>query len=794
MPPVRKRQKLETKEIHSPTSPVLQASPANLSLSHTKATTSGTEPPSHDPRTLFVRQLAPETTTQDLTLHFSNSYPIKHAVAVLDSDQKTCKGYGFVTFADPEDAARALSELNGSQLLGRALKIEQATARHRGDESKFGISSKPLHQSEDPRRPSPKIIVRNLPWSIDTTQKLSQLFLSYGRVKGAFLPRNSQGRLRGFGIVIVRGQRNSEQALEGLNGKVVDGRELAVDWAADRETWESFKKQETSVDQESKPVDEEMSVNDSDAQSDDDMASIGDEDFDAMELDEVEELDDANEDGDDNEDMSQDDEDNDDEPQDDPHKSSTLFIRNLPFTTTDEDLRDHFSQFGPIRYARIVYDPTTEQSKGVGFVCFIQHDEAQVCLKASPKQAKPDSHSHHTSILQDQSIDPDGRYTMSGRVLILAQAVEKREADKLQQEGISRRLDREKTDKRRLYLLSEGRITPKSNPQLHAKLAPSEQTMRDASYRQRKTMVEKNPSLHLSLTRLAIRNIPRWLTSKHLKALARKALVGFATEMKQGQRLRLSKEELSRGGDDMRNAEHQRKLSGKGVVKQAKVVFETRTGTKVSDSDRKRSGGGKGGLESKGQEVEGHGGRSRGYGFIEYWTHRASLMGLRWMNGRKIDLNDVLTPDELAGKTKNGISGPVPKRGDKLVNEDKNRRLIVEFALENINVTQRRSERERKSRSAQGSASTKPSQNAEEEEFEGWEDDKAEKPQSKNGDARRKKGRQNNARGNKRKGAAGSVNGSGPGDAATAVGKDAGIKDIIVRKRMAKRARMKGRA
>ena len=61
------------------------------------------------------------------------------------------------------------------------------------------------------------------------------------------------------------------------------------------------------------------------------------------------------------------------------------------------------------------------------------------------------------------------------------------------------------------------------------------------------------------------------------------AVVGFAEDVKAGTRQKLSKEELARGGPDMKEAERQRKLKGTGVVKQAKVVFETKEGTKVQE-------------------------------------------------------------------------------------------------------------------------------------------------------------------------------------------------------------------
>jgi nucleolar protein 4 len=238
-------------------------------------------------------------------------------------------------------------------------------------------------------------------------------------------------------------------------------------------------------------------------------------------------------------------------------------------------------------------------------------------------------------------------------------AVEKSQANRLAAEGTAQRSKRD-NDKRRLYLLSEGTISSKSK--LWDRLAPSEKAMREASAKQRKTLIESNPSLHLSLTRLSIRNIPRSVGAKELKALARDAIVGFASDVKNGVREKLSKEEIARGGDEMREAELARKRAGKGVVKQATVVFEGAGGTKMSEDTGA--------------------GRSRGYGFIEYHTHRNALMGLRWLNGHAIDYK---VAEGQAASSREDV-------------QDRKKRLIVEFAIENAQVVMRRKEKEDKAR------------------------------------------------------------------------------------------------
>ena len=231
-------------------------------------------------RSLFVRSLAPTVTTEDLTEHFSESYPIKHAVAVLDPATKQCKGFGFVTFADAEDAQRAMEELNGSELKGKKIKVEVAERRHREIDSDVpgqkksaptAAATKVKEDREQQRKEQepPKLIIRNLPWSIKEPEDLSLLFRSYGKVKSVTLPKTPTGALKGFGFVLLRGKKNAEKALENLNGKMVDGRPLAVDWAVDKETWQTLqgKDKKEDEDEDTKMTDGEEPAEGSDEES-----------------------------------------------------------------------------------------------------------------------------------------------------------------------------------------------------------------------------------------------------------------------------------------------------------------------------------------------------------------------------------------------------------------------------------------------------------------------------------------------------------------------------------------------
>ena len=635
-------------------------------------------------RSLFVRSLPSTITDEALADHFSQSYPLKHAIVVLDRDTKESKGYGFVTFADAADAQRAREEFDATILDGKQIKVDIAKARIRGVETRPTSESEKFpsntssseadrtHSKQKDLPQSSKLIIRNLPWSIKTSDQLALLFRSYGKVKQAFVPKKRSGLSPGFGFVVLRGRKNAEKAISGVNGKTVDGRVVAVDWAMDKATWQHLqadcdvhpstpldRKTQTyaKVDSQSHPDLEDTEASSelqtTESHRDNGARSRASESSDIeSDLDSFTES--ASNSSDQNRAGNQSQED----------LSSTLFIRNLPFTATDSTLSDHFKQFGLVRYARVVVDPETERSRGVGFVCFRNADDTLSCLRGAPKpgplrETKNGRADVKHSVLEDTQADPLGRFSMDGRVLQISRAVGRAEAQRLNTQGQNAKDSRQR-DKRRLFLLSEGTISPQSP--FYATLSPPEIKMREDSAKQRQTLVKNNPTLHISLTRLSVRNIPRHLSSKDLKALAREAVVGFAKDIKEGRRERLSKEELQRGGDSMKQAEKQRKLKGKGIVKQAHIVFEARDGSKVGETTGA--------------------GRSRGYGFIEYASHRWALMGLRWLNGARA--GQLVQRD-----THKDVSKDV---------QDHGRRLIVEFAIENAQVVTRREAREEKAR------------------------------------------------------------------------------------------------
>ena len=62
--------------------------------------------------------------------------------------------------------------------------------------------------------------------------------------------------------------------------------------------------------------------------------------------------------------------------------SKKLYVGNLPFSTTDEDLRHLFESHGGVDSARVITDRETGRSRGFGFVEMESAQAAQNAMRA----------------------------------------------------------------------------------------------------------------------------------------------------------------------------------------------------------------------------------------------------------------------------------------------------------------------------------------------------------------------------------------------------------------------------
>jgi nucleolar protein 4 len=620
---------------------------------------------------------------------------------------------------------------------------------------------------------SSRLIIRNLPFDA-TERDLRAIFLPFGPIYSIDVPQKetandkkigedenadidagsqpsaSKAKGRGFAFVWMVSRSDAVKAMAGVNGTAIghgaaeraalkaakgkagrekakeaheevlktaqQAREVAVDWALSKSDWENREAELAEEESEAEPTKKvrRKSGSESDA---------SDSDLDPMEIDEESGSDDGEGEEDERPSLPK------------PEEGTTLFIRNLPYQATEEELRELFHSFGPMRYAKLTMDKQTKRPKGTAFVCFWQKENADKALEQARKVAQDSSTSNPIAtkahnpfsapsiLTADPSSLSTVPLTLHGRVLSVTSALDRTQADTM---ATAAQAAREKKDKRNTYLMREG--VPMPGTDLAERLSEAEIDRRLQSFQMRKAQMAKNPSLYVSKTRLSVRQLPLFVTERILKRVAEHAVKEFDRLVEAGERQDLSNEELEESRKvatefakaTTKNASQAQKSSSKKQELKAKreeallrrqttnkggfIVQQTKV---IRAKDRLDATTGRG--------------RSQGYGFIEMTTFADALKVVRFANGNNSLRKLMLTwyADELGtmakkmAKEATDSSDVDEKARLKRINskkaqldagqvdpEEEGTRaglLVVEFSIENVVTVKRRSERIHKS-------------------------------------------------------------------------------------------------
>ena len=86
---------------------------------------------------LYVGNLSFDTNDAELEKAFSAHGEVTSAVVVKDRDTDRSRGFGFVEYAQEADAQTAKGAMNGADLGGRALKVDEAKPQRGVKEGKL---------------------------------------------------------------------------------------------------------------------------------------------------------------------------------------------------------------------------------------------------------------------------------------------------------------------------------------------------------------------------------------------------------------------------------------------------------------------------------------------------------------------------------------------------------------------------------------------------------------------------------------------------------------------------------
>uniref|UniRef100_A0A8C5Q9F4 Polyadenylate-binding protein n=1 Tax=Leptobrachium leishanense TaxID=445787 RepID=A0A8C5Q9F4_9ANUR len=153
-------------------------------------------------------------------------------VKVMTDESGKSKGFGFVSFERHEDAQKAVDEMNGKDMNGKAIYVGRAQKKvERQTELKRKFEQ--MKQDRITRYQGVNLYVKNLDDGIDD-ERLRKEFSPFGTITSAKVMMEG-GRSKGFGFVCFSSPEEATKAVTEMNGRIVATKPLYVALAQRKE-------------------------------------------------------------------------------------------------------------------------------------------------------------------------------------------------------------------------------------------------------------------------------------------------------------------------------------------------------------------------------------------------------------------------------------------------------------------------------------------------------------------------------------------------------------------------------
>ncbi|XP_075684157.1 polyadenylate-binding protein 1-like [Rhinoderma darwinii] len=173
---------------------------------------------------LYIKNFGDDMDDERLKELFSKYGPTL-SVKVITDENGTSKGFGFVNFENHKDALRAMDEMNGKDVNGKAIYVGRAQKKSEGQDqlrNKF----QQIKEEQIARSQGVNVYVKNLDPSIDD-KKLHKAFSHFGLINSAKVMMNGR-RSKGFGFVCFSSPEEATKAVTNMNGRILASKPLYV--------------------------------------------------------------------------------------------------------------------------------------------------------------------------------------------------------------------------------------------------------------------------------------------------------------------------------------------------------------------------------------------------------------------------------------------------------------------------------------------------------------------------------------------------------------------------------------
>ncbi|XP_062101936.1 polyadenylate-binding protein 2-like isoform X2 [Humulus lupulus] len=174
---------------------------------------------------VYVKNFSESLSEDDLKNIFGEYGAITSVVVMRDGEGKS-KGFGFVNFEEPDDAARSVEALNGKKFDDKEWYVGKAQKKAEREMELKGRFEQTVKETVD-KNEGLNLYVKNLDDSV-TDEKLKELFSEFGTITSCKVMREPSGVSRGSGFVALSTAEEASRALVEMNGKMIVSKPLYV--------------------------------------------------------------------------------------------------------------------------------------------------------------------------------------------------------------------------------------------------------------------------------------------------------------------------------------------------------------------------------------------------------------------------------------------------------------------------------------------------------------------------------------------------------------------------------------